>query len=62
MKMMKMLIMIMMTMRMIINKSVIKNKECPNCKAIHSSPKVDNWLCWKCARSIPKDTLETSYY
>ena len=36
--------------------------ECPNCKAIHSSPKEDNWLCWKCARSIPKDTLETSYY
>ena len=31
-------------------------------RAIHSSPKEDNWLCWKCARSIPKDTLETSYY
>ena len=61
MKMMKMLIMIMMTMRMIINKSVIKNKECPSCGAIHFAQE-DSLVCWNCCKKIPTDTQKMRYY
>lgn len=51
----------MLRMRMIV-KNVKENWECPNCKAIHSSPKEDNWLCWKCCKKIPTDTPKMRYY
>ena len=30
--------------------------ECPNCKAIHTSPKEDNWLCWNCWKKISTES------
>lgn len=51
----------MLRMRMIV-KNVKENWECPNCKAIHSSPKEDSWLCWNCCKKIPTDTPKMRYY